>query len=44
MTPDRRRSDARVATRDPQQHQLTLRLGLALAVLVSLAAGLIRAG
>ena len=33
-----------VATHDAALHQLTLRVGLALAVLVSLVAGIVRAG
>ena len=43
MRQDRRRSHARAAAQDPALHQLTLRVGLVLAVVVSLVAGLVRA-
>jgi hypothetical protein len=38
------RSEARVATQDEALQRLTLRAGIALAVLVSLVAGIVRAG
>ena len=38
------RSEARVATQNVEAYQVTVRVGLALAVLISIVAGLVRAG